>query len=83
MGLQGGHPAWPRLSRVPARTSCGGVERDLALRDAHAIGTQVPQAQDALAVSHHGHADVLPRPGLRRGGQRCGGRGEWAIFRPI
>ena len=31
----------------------GGVESELAHGDAHALGPQVPQAQDPLTISHH------------------------------
>ena len=37
----------------------GGVERQLADRDAHAADAEIAEAQDALAVGHHDEAHVL------------------------
>lgn len=42
------HPAGPP-------TCCCCVQRDLPLTDAHAVGAQVPQPQDALAIRDHHH----------------------------
>jgi hypothetical protein len=38
------------------------VERQLADGDAHAVGTQVPEAQDAAAVRDDDNVDLLLRP---------------------
>ena len=40
----------------------GRVEGQLADGDAHAVGAQVAQAQNALAVRHHDGAHVVLRP---------------------
>ena len=40
----------------------GGVERQLTDRDAHAVDTQVAQAEDALAVGDDREADIFLRP---------------------
>lgn len=45
-------------------TCCGGVQGDLALADAHAVGTKVSQSQDALAICDHYNTHVLLGPGL-------------------
>ena len=37
----------------------GGVERELADRDAHAAGALVAEPEDALAVAHHDHLDLV------------------------
>ena len=42
--------------RVHARAR--GVERELADRDAHAVGAEIAQAEDALAVGHDDGAHV-------------------------
>ena len=42
----------------------GGVESELAHGDAHALGPQVPQAEDPLAVRHHDGPHVILRPVL-------------------
>ena len=39
-----------------------GVERQLADRDAHAVGAQIAEPQDALAVGDDDDADVFLRP---------------------
>ncbi len=48
------------LRRVDA--GAGGVERELADRDAHAVGAEVAQPEDALAVGDDDHRDVAVRP---------------------
>ena len=41
--------------------SCGKLTQ-LADRDAHALGPQVPQAQDPLPISHHHRPHIVLRP---------------------
>ncbi len=41
------------------QTGAGRIERELADRDAHAAGTLIAQAQDALAVAHHDRLDAV------------------------
>ena len=55
--------------------AAGGVERELADRDAHAAGALVAEAEDALAVGDDDRLDpVEARVGqdLRRCGRLCG-----------
>ena len=47
-----------RQARLRVDAGAGRVERQLADRDAHAIRAEVAQAEDALAVGDHDHADV-------------------------
>ena len=48
------------LRRVDA--GAGGVERELADRDAHAVGAEVAEAEDPLAVGDDDDRDVAVRP---------------------
>lgn len=41
------------------RTGSDGVQHDLAFRDAHAPGAEIAEAEDALAICHYRHVDVL------------------------
>ncbi len=43
----------------------GRVQRELADRDAHAVGAQVAQAEDALAIRDDDDPGVLMRPVLQ------------------
>mmetsp|Transcript_24540 Transcript_24540/g.38620 ORF Transcript_24540/g.38620 Transcript_24540/m.38620 type:complete len:346 (-) Transcript_24540:131-1168(-) len=47
-------------SRGDARA--GGVEVELANRDAHSISAKVTESQDSLTIRHYNHLDVLVRP---------------------
>jgi hypothetical protein len=51
-----------RQAIVGMQAGAGGVERELADRDAHAERAQVAEAEDALAVGHDDHAHVGVRP---------------------
>ena len=58
---------WSRRREAPAGTRSGhtrtcGIERELADRNAHAVGTQVAQAEDALAVADDDDRHVATRP---------------------
>ena len=44
------------------RAGAGGVERELADRDAHAADAEVAQAQNPLAVGDDDEADIFLRP---------------------
>ena len=51
---------WKARRRVHA--GAGRVERQLADRDAHPIGSEVAQAQDPLSVGDHDHPNRAVRP---------------------
>ena len=51
-----------RQGQLRRHAGAGGVERQLAHRDAHAADAEVAQAEDALAVGHDDEADVRLRP---------------------
>ena len=42
-----------RQAELGVNAGAGRVERKLADRNAHAVGAEIAEAQDALAVGHH------------------------------
>ena len=42
-----------RQAELRVHAGAGGIERELADRNAHAVGAEVAEAEDALAVGHH------------------------------
>ena len=59
-----------RQAKLGMNAGAGGIERELADRDAHAVGAEVAEPEDALAV---GHDDQLGAIGpVARGFRRCG-----------
>ena len=51
-----------RQARVRIDAGAGGVERELADRNAHAVGAEIAEAEDPLSVGDDDDADVLLRP---------------------
>jgi len=47
---------------VGRHTGARRVERELPDRDAHAVRTEITEAEDTLAIGHHDHADIVRRP---------------------
>jgi hypothetical protein len=51
-----------REAGIRVYTGAGGIERQLANRDAHAVGAEIAKAENALAVGHHDDANRSVRP---------------------
>ena len=75
-----------RQAELRMHAGAGGIERELADRDAHAVGAEIAEAEDAFAI---GHDDQLGRIGPvaagfpRYGRDHCAEmnrpRGRWKI----
>ena len=51
-----------RQAVLRRHAGAGGVERELAKRDAHSAGAEIAETEDALAVGDDDEAHVLFRP---------------------
>ena len=59
VGVVGADVEEDRQRRRRMQAGAGGVERELADRDAHAAGALVAEPEDALAVAHHDRLDLV------------------------
>ena len=60
--VAGAHVQQDRQGAIGIDAGAQHVERQLADGDAHAVGAQVPEAQDAAAVRDHDDVDLVLRP---------------------